>query len=618
MKRTGSLFYRPRPRTKEISQKRWHWPSIIGRAVRRACLVVGGVVLFSALAGVVLSFMMRDKSGALPSDMILVFNLSEGVTETAFTPSLLDPFPFETLTVRDFTAAIDRAAKDPRVHGFVLNVDGGAIDPAHTEELRAAIARFRAAGKKTKVFSPSFADAGGTGLGTYYLASAFEEIWMQPVGMLSLAGVNMETPFIRGLLDKVGVRPDFLRREEYKNAMETFTDKTMSEPSRVMMQSIVADLAGRMMAQIFTARKMDAPGIKQLIDQGIFTGEGALQAKLIDRLDYGDVMVSEWRKAISGNPEDESIEFVNVADYASQARKHKGASPVAVVYAAGMIVPADSGQGEGVADAQRIADAIADAAEDDHYKVIVLRIDSPGGSPTASETIRREIVRAKEKGKRVIVSMGPVAASGGYWIAANADKIYAAPSSLTGSIGVVMGKADLSGLWRMLDVTWYRIQFGKNAGLWSSNSGFSETERARIDAQIDNTYDAFLTRVAEGRKMDKAKVREIAKGRAWTGAQAQKIGLVDALGGLDDALDDAAKTMGLKDRHDLNPVILPEPETPFEQFIAAINQQVRAGKALQAVVPLMEKASAMWQTWGISERPADRAVYAPVFSSDGR
>lgn len=574
--------------------------------------MIGGVVLFSALAGIFLSFVMRDKAGALPSDMILVFNLSEGVTETAFTPSLLDPFPFETLTVRDFTAAIDRAAKDPRVHGFVLNVDGGAIDPAHTEELRAAIARFRAAGKKTKVFSPSFADAGGTGLGTYYLASAFEEIWMQPVGMLSLAGVNMETPFIRGLLDKIGVRPDFLRREEYKNAMEMFTDTTMSAPSREMMESIVLDLVNRIGQDIAISRKTTLAAVKDLVDRGLFSGEEALAVKLIDRLDYSDTMVSEWRKAISGDPEDESIEFINIADYAAQGKKRDGAA-VALVYATGMIVPYDADGGDSVADAERIAEAIADAADDDHYDVIVLRVDSPGGSPTASETIRREIVRAKEKGKRVIVSMGPVAASGGYWIAANADKIYAAPSTLTGSIGVVMGKADLAGMWDKLGVSWYRISFGQNAAIWSPHSAFSESERVQIDAQIQNTYDAFLTRVAEGRKMDKAKVRDIAKGRAWTGAQAQKIGLVDALGGLDDALDDAAKTMGLKDRHDLKPVILPEPETPFEQFIAAINQQVRAGKALQAFAPFMEKASAMWQTWGVSERPSDRAVYAPAF-----
>lgn len=612
MKRIGSLFYKPGPRTKEISQKRWNWPSILGRAIRRTCLVIGGVVLFSAVMGVVLTFTLGGRTAALPKDMILVFNLSDGVSENALEPSLLDPFAFESLTLRDLTASIDRAAKDQRVHGLVLNVDGGSIDPAHTEEIRTAIARFRLSGKKTKVFSPSFADAGGTGVGTYYLASAFEEIWMQPVGMLSLAGINMETPFARDLLDKIGVRADFLKREEYKNAMESFTENTMSEPAKEMMQSIVLDVINRIAASIYLTRKMETATFQNLVNQGLFTGQEALDAKLIDRLDYADVMVSEWKKSISGDPEDENIGFVNIADYAASARQATGA-PVALVYATGMIVPKSADGGNDVADAERIADAIADAADNKHYKAIVLRIDSPGGSPTASETIRREIVRAKEKGKRVIVSMGPVAASGGYWIAANADKIYADASTLTGSIGVIMGKADLSGLWQKLGVTWYRINFGQNAGLWSPHSGFSEAERAQIDAQIENTYDAFLTRVAEGRKMDKAKVREIAKGRAWTGAQAIKIGLVDALGGLDDALDDAAKITGVKDRHDLKPVILPAPETPFEQFMAALHQQARAGKALRTFAPMMEKASVMWREWGVTARPSDRAVYAPAF-----
>jgi protease-4 len=197
------------------------------------------------------------------------------------------------------------------------------------------------------------------------------------------------------------------------------------------------------------------------------------------------------------------------------------------------------------------------------------------------------VVRAKEKGKRVVVSMGAVAASGGYWVSADADKIFANPSTLTGSIGVVMGKPDLSGLWAKLGVGWDRASLGTNSGLWSSNKPFSPEETNVINAHLDNIYDAFLTRVAVGRKMDKNAVREVAKGRAWTGAQAVKIGLVDELGGLDAAMDDVAKGMGLTDRNDINPVILPAPSTPIEQFMAALHGQVMVGKVWNIFAPFL-------------------------------
>jgi len=219
---------------------------------------------------------------------------------------------------------------------------------------------------------------------------------------------------------------------------------------------------------------------------------------------------------------------------------------------------------------------------DDDIKAVLLRVDSPGGSPSASETIRRGVLKVQEEGKKVVVSMGSVAASGGYWIAAPADAIYASPATLTGSIGVVMGKVSLGALWDKLGVNWDSIRYGENAGMFSINEPLDAQGRARMNALIDQTYDQFLTRVAEGRGITKEEARRVAKGRAWTGAQAKERGLVDALGGQADALDYIARELGHDNRTDLELVTLPRPKRPLEQLIELMETQVSMGRWFDA------------------------------------
>ena len=240
-----------------------------------------------------------------------------------------------------------------------------------------------------------------------------------------------------------------------------------------------------------------------------------------------------------------------------------------------------------------IAEAITKAHDNKDIKAIILRVDSPGGSPTASETIRRALVKAKLKGKKVIVSMGSVAASGGYWIATDADKIFASPGTLTGSIGVVMGKFEASELWKKLDVNWDGTKFGKNSDFWSMNKPFNKANDARLDVLIDNVYDAFLTRVSEGRGISIEEARNIAKGRAWTGEQALEIKLVDALGGLEDALNETAVMLGLNDRNDLKVIRLPKELSPIERLVETINGQVSMPPFLKSLEPILNKLNQM-------------------------
>lgn len=581
----GSLFFKPKPRTKEISRKRWHFPSILWRAVKKTCMVIGAIVLFSALLTFFLTSRMGEKAASIPGEFILALTIDSGVGEQGREPTFMDPFPFSRPTVRQIVDSLDRAATDDRVKSLLVNLESGGLDIAHIQEMRAAVKRFRASGKKAIIYSSSYGDF-GEGLGNYYFASAFDQIWMQPVGMVSIAGIGIEMPFVKTLLEKIGARAQFYQREEYKNAMESFTADSMSEPSRESISDIVDSLSGQMADAIASDRKIKVPAFKALVDKGLLTGNEALQAGLIDRLDYVDALIEETQVAAGGKPDDDKPELVALEDYAAHAPMQRGPK-VALVYATGMIAP--GGSGEGVADADRIANAILDAADDGAYKTIVVRIDSPGGSPTASETIRRAIVKAKEDGLKVVVSMGPVAASGGYWIATDADRIFSSPATLTGSIGVVMGKFELSALWEKLGVNWDRETWGENAGLWSVNTPFNEAQAERMNVLIDDIYAAFIARVAAGRNMSPEQVRTIARGRAWTGEAAQKIGLVDELGGLDAALDYAARNVGAEDRRGITVDVLPQPEGALEQLINLFGAQASLPQGIHALEAMVLK-----------------------------
>lgn len=583
----GSLFFKPKPRTKEISRKRWNVPSIVWRAIKKTCMVIGAVVLISALLTVFAASRVGDQATSIPGEFILALTIDSGVGEQGREPTLMDPFPFARPTVRQVVDSLDRAATDDRVKSLLVNLESGGLDIAHIQEIRAAIKRFRASGKKAIIFSTSYGDF-GEGLGNYYFASAFDQIWMQPVGMLSIAGIGIEMPFVKTLLEKIGARAQFYQREEYKNAMETFTSNTMSGPSRESITDMVNGLAGQMAAEIAADRNIKVPAFKALVDKGLLTGDEALAAGLIDRLDYVDTLIDETQIAAGGNPDDDKPELVALQDYAAHAPAQRGPK-VALVYATGMIAP--GGTGEGVADADRIANAILDSADDKDYKALVLRIDSPGGSPTASETIRRAMVKAREKGMIVVVSMGPVAASGGYWIATDSDRIFASPATLTGSIGVIMGKFELSALWEKLGVNWEEQTWGENADLWSVNTPFDAAAAERMNILIDDIYASFVARVAAGRHMTPEQVRSIAKGRAWTGEAAQKIGLVDELGGLDAALDYAARNVSAENRHGITIDVLPKPEGPWEQLISMFGGGASVSEGIKAVETMASKMS---------------------------
>lgn len=598
-RRIGSLFYRrSAARSGEIARKRWHVPTFLRTILRRTCLTLGALMLFSICLTIFVSFLVGGEKKVLPQDMVLVFNITDPIGETGAAPTIASPFSYGGMAVADVVAAMDRAAADKRVRGLLVGLDNAGLQLAHIQELRAAIARFRAAGKFAHIYTASFGDL-GSGIGAYYFASAFDEIWMQPVGFLSLTGIAIEMPFARAVLDKIGVNPEFLQREEYKSAMENLTNSQMSPENREMTQSLLDSISAKIFNDIATDRNLSAAVLRAQMDKGIITGGDALKAGLITRLDYSDVLVETVNERLTGKKDAGEPPLVTFEDYAHATRHAVTAqhASVALVNVAGQIVPGNKYK-TGMATSDYIAAALADAADNDAIKVVVVRVDSPGGSPTASETIRRAIVHAKENGKKVVVSMGTVAASGGYWVSVDADKIYALPSTLTGSIGVIMGKFELSGLWQKLGVNWDSVTWGENARLWSNNKPLDEAERAALSYAIDDTYASFIKRVADGRNMKPDDVRGVAKGRAWTGLQAKDIGLVDEIGGLDNALDYAATLTGKKDRSEIKVVILPQPPSAFERLRLLLGDQ-------GVLMPAM-----MSKIFGADVEPALRTVQA--------
>lgn len=565
--------------------------------VFRSFFVVAGVaatVCFVLLV-MTLSKVVNYTPPALPDRIVLSYKFRGNLVETVGKPSLSQPLLRPATTLREVTEALRDAAGDDRVKGFIAKLEDPRLNIAQVQELRDAVKAFRAGGpgggKFAWIYSDSFGGM-GSGMGAYYLASAFDRIWLQPVGAVVINGLAAEVPFGKDLLDKVGVGAEFGHKGIYKSMPESLTRMGMSEPHREMMESLVGDLAAQIRAGIAEGRGMEEAGVRALIDASPFTDAAALEKKLVDRLGYYDEMVEEAKKQ-AGLEDDKEI--VNLTGYAflsddeslkngmvgfsTKMLRHtappgvyKNKAKIALIYGVGDIVPRASrthaGFGEGGMAADKIVAAFRSAEEDEDVAAVVFRVDSPGGSPEAAESIRRAVVSMQKKGRPVIVSMGGYAASGGYWVATHADKIVAEPGTITGSIGVFGGKLDLSRLWGRIGVAWDSVSEGANARMWSMNKPFSEGEKARFEAMLGGIYDAFIARVAEGRKMTKEQAEAVAEGRVWTGAQAKEKGLVDELGGLDRAIGLAKVAAGLDPARHVPVLQFPPRKSALELFVS--------------------------------------------------
>lgn len=617
------LYTNTLPKDVREPKIRWKILPVIWLAIKRAATALGFLVLINIVVALfVIPSLLPRKAAApsLPDEMVLFLKFEDGFRERAQPPSFAEPFAVSKPNVRDIVYALDKAAADKRVKGVIARMYSGNFNLASASEVREAVKRFRAAGKFAHIYSSSYGEGAG-GLGRYYLASAFEEIWMQPLGLVSITGVGAEIPFLRGTLDKIGIEPQFFQRKEYKNAYESLTSKSMSRENKETMQNIVNDVRFEILRSLPEERGMRSAEFESLVNKGLFTAEEAEKAGLITHMDYGDVLLDSVAERMTGKRDSDALDIVDFGSYAKLLKKREqglgaiGKPKVALVYAVGAIMPSGDKSGfggDGIAAADKIAPAIYKASKDDDVQAIILRIDSPGGSPGASESILRALEKAQERGKPVIVSMGATAASGGYWIAAYADKIFALPSTLTGSIGVVGGKFAMRELFAKLGINWEKVTWGRNAGLWSPNTRFNQSEAERIHAMLDNVYDNFVARVAKGRKMSVADVEKVAGGRVWTGRRALEAGLVDELGGLDKALDHVASLVGVQGRDDLNLVEYPKPQTPLEQILKLLEAQARMGQAASVHERFLEAAEPFLDVLNVYDHPQNFMTYEPL------
>jgi protease-4 len=498
--------------------------------------------------------------------------------ELAEGPGVAGPFGEAQPTLVGFIQRMDAAAADKDVAAVWLKIDDADLGRGKLCDLRAAIARLRKVGK------PVFAELTSATGAQYLLAAACDYVVMPPSGTLIVSGVRAEVTFYKGLLDKLGLEFDSLQMGKYKGAAEPYTRREMSQPLRESLDAIVDDTYNDLVATIAADRRLLDFQVKSLLDQGLFTADTAQKARLIDEVAYADQIEGILKKRLQA----ESLSIVTNykrkrvdTDFSGlggfmkfmealgggKRTEEAGKKPkIAVVYAVGPITEGRSASdmfgNSSIGSATMVA-ALRKAAENSKVAAVVLRIDSPGGSATASDLIWRETVRME---KPLIASMGDVAGSGGYYIAMGAKKIFASPGTLTGSIGVIGGKLVTKGLFDKVGLDTEIIARGANSGSLSSTQPFTPSERQAWTSLLEETYHQFVEKAAQGRKMPYEKLDELAQGRVYTGRMAQRLGLVDELGTLNDAIAAAKVAAGMAADADVDLLLLPEPKSFFEQL----------------------------------------------------
>jgi protease-4 len=534
--------------------------------------------------------------------LILELDLTDGLTETRPADPVSAVMARHRLVLADVLDGLHRASRDSRVRALVVKVGGRPIGLGIVQELRQAIREFAEAGKVTVAWAESFGEFSAANV-AYYLATAFDTICLQPSGDLGLTGIAVERIFLRGALDKLGADFQVGKRHEYKSAAEQLTEHGFSAPAREETERMTASVTEQLASAIAERRGLDPGQVGELIDRGPFLASQALDAGLVDTLGYRDeVYASVRQQAGDGATLLYLTRYQRSRALAERARKLPVSreAGLALIYATGPIRRGRSGRGPlsgGAMGSDTISAALRTATADDQARAIVLRVNSPGGSYVASDTIWREVVRARAAGKPVVVSMSDVAASGGYYIAMAADVIVAQPGTITGSIGVLEGKAVLGEALSRAGVSSDSIIQGAHAAMFSQLRPFTEDEWALISQHLDHIYADFTGKVAEGRRMTPERVHELARGRVWTGADALANGLVDELGGLDEAAAIARRRAGLPERAPLR--VYPR-VSPVDRLRPAGSSESHGAAA----------ASLLADGWGPAWRLAARAGLA--------
>lgn len=530
-------------------------------------IVFFGLVLL--VFGAVVAALVSTEPGGIQPGSVLYIDLSKSYSDKKAENPLLQIFGKENDEVPslfELTRLISRAKSDSLVKGIYLKAEVNGNGFASSQELRKALQEFRSSGKFVIAYGDYITQR------AYQVANVAEKIYVNPKGMFEWTGLSVEYMYFKNLLDRLEIQPQIFYDGKFKSATEPFREERMTAANRLQTETWLGDLYARYLADAATARKLDSAQLRQWANTfAIRRPQQAEEFRLIDGVKYDDQVKAEMKKRLKLE-DDDQIEFITPGRYLhTKSLNEYGKDKIAVIFAEGDIIDGKGMDGQVGSDTYR--NLIRKIRYDDQVKAIVLRVNSPGGSSLASEVIWRELSLARKAGKPIVVSMGDVAASGGYYISCAADKIFAQPNTITGSIGVFSMIPNMQDFFKnKLGITFDGVETGPYADALTVSKPLSAEEKRIIQNQVDMIYDDFKTRVGEGRKLDSAKVEEIAQGRVWTGQRALSIGLVDQLGDLNDAIAAAAKLAKMKD---YNLYEYPEPKSPFDDIFGSYLNNVK-------------------------------------------
>lgn len=522
-----------------------------------------GLILFFSLGAGGLIFLLvalasRDTGPTVEDESVLVFDLSMTITDTDPTSSTsqalseaLSGERADTITLRTVLDALDNATQDKRIVGVYLDgsrgTSGSGTGFATLKEVRSALERFKAGGKKIVAYDIDWAKR------EYYLGSVADTVILNPLGAVEVNGLSFEPMFLTGAFQKYGIGVQVVRVGKYKSAVEPYILTKLSPENRQQTQNFLGDLWSEFLTTVGKSRKLSPQQLQAIADtQGTLSATEARQRGLVDKIAYLDQVVADLKQLTGSEEDDRTFRQINLKTYAKipdqGAKDRSSQNKIAVIYAEGEIVDGQGGARE--VGGNSLARQLRRLRQDDDIKAVVLRVNSPGGSASASEVIQREVRLVRQK-KPIVVSMGDVAASGGYWISTYANRIFAQPNTVTGSIGVFGLLLNVQKLANSNGITWDVVKTAKLADSDSVSRPKTPQELAVYQRFVNQIYNQFLYKVADSRKLPRGKVAQIAQGRVWSGQDAKQLGLVDEMGGLDEAIQYAAKAAKLENDWEL-------------------------------------------------------------------
>lgn len=570
--------------------------------VKNVLATLVGIFVFFFISififGGVIAALSEGDQVSVNDKTVLYFNMTGAVTEVAPEESI-EELVFGDRAIRhgviNIIQTLDNAKTDDRIRGVYLEHGGIQASTAAISELREALIDFKSSGKFVYSFSEIYSEK------DYYLASVADKIYLHPEGMMEFNGISANVMFLKGAFDKLGIEPEIFRVGEYKSAIETFIRKDLSKENREQTEALISSIQKNIIIDIAETRNIDKSELENISNKMLVKfPEEAEQYKLVDALSYEDQVKDQIRERLSIGSGDK-IEFLSYMSYQQSLEEQFSSNRIAVVVAEGEIVMGHGNEEQ--IGAHEFVKELQKVRENDRVRAVVVRINSPGGSALASDIIWRELELIKAK-KPLIASMSGVAASGGYYMAAAADTILALPSTITGSIGVFGLMANFGVfLEDKLGITFDQVNTGELSDFPNLTRPLTTIEREIFQQGVNKVYDTFLSKVDDGRPIDREQVEAVAKGRVWSGEQAIDKGLVDQLGGLNEAIILAAKAANISE--DYMMVVYPEPKTKIEQFLESLEEGAGAKilkNRLGVMAPYVDKINELKNFTGVQAR----------------